>query len=430
VKKLYIRPCYQSNLEAFIQKRNELENDEILKVAYIGTSGIGKSGFLQTLLVYLVHEAKSRGAVYSIRLSVFVSERRSPEDWLLFTDGHCWVYNKESVDYYLSDSADITAPDSSIVKVACVLATSEKSSESKQFEKLPASTLIPMPMWCFEELVAVSPFSIDENKIRYAIFGGSARNFLGIAQDNPLTESYGYVLKMMEWFFEEEKNSKVLPEERWNCISQYLIRCLFSSNNKERDNTSIAVKALMWHTDNCQEFFYASRFMALLAQHILSQHESSLKEALKAIVGASGIGFCFEYLGHKEMLRCEHEYDVHGKGQGNSNFVWECPQLRLQKFRSAEDISNLRVGTYGIPFRSNFPLIDAVVQPDILINFTIAKFHKGAHFALEKLRGNLLEKDRQKHKFIWMVEDPKNFPKQDGLEGIKQFAMSYAYPRK
>ena len=90
----------------------------------------------------------------------------------------------------------------------------------------------------------------------------------------------------------------------------------------------------------------------------------------------------------------------------------------------------LRVGTYGIPFRSNFPLIDAVVQPDILINFTIAKFHKGAHFALEKLRTNLLEKDRQKHKFIWMVEDPKNFPKQDGLEGIKQFAMSYAYPRK
>ena len=399
-------------------------------MAFIGTSGIGKSGFLQTLLVYLVHEAKSRGMVYSIRLSVFQSERKPPEDWILHTDGHCWLYNKERVDYYLSDSVDITAPDLSIVKIACVLATSEKSSESKQFEKLPGRTLVPMPVWTYEELLQISPFSNAENEIRYAVFGGSARNFLGSGSDLPVSESFDYVLEIMDWFFEEERADNVLSEEKWKRLFKYLVETLSSSNNKERDNTSIAVKALMWHTDNCEEFFYASRFMALLAQHILSQHESSLKEALKAIVGASGIGFCFEYLGHKEMLRCGHRFEVKGKGQGNSGFVWDCPKPRLQKFRRAEDIPTLKVGSYGLPYRSNFPLIDAVIQPDTLINFTIAKFHKGANVEVENLRGCLLEKDRKKHKFIWMVEDAENFPKQDGLGDIKQFAMCYAGSEK
>jgi hypothetical protein len=261
-----------------------------LKLAYIGTSGIGKSGFLQLLLIYLVHEAKSNGVVYTIRLSVFQSERKPPEDWLLHTDGHCSLYNKERVDYYLSDSVDITSPDLSNVRFACVLATSEKSSESKQFEKLPGRNLIPMPVWSYDELLQISPFSNAESEIRYAIFGGSARHFLGCGSDFPVSGLFDYVSKTMNWFFEQEKTSNVLAAEEWKRICEYLVQCLSSSNNKERDTTRIAVKALMWHTDNCQEFFYASRFMAMLAQHILDQNESSLKEALRSVVTDSGIG--------------------------------------------------------------------------------------------------------------------------------------------
>lgn len=89
----------------------------------------------------------------------------------------------------------------------------------------------------------------------------------------------------MEWFFAEERRGNVLVEEKWKRILKYLVECLSSSNNKERETTRIAaVKALIWHTDNCEKFFYASRFMAMLAQRILTQHESSLKEALRSIV--------------------------------------------------------------------------------------------------------------------------------------------------
>jgi hypothetical protein len=292
--------------------------------------------------------------------------------------------------------------------------------------KLPGRIIIPMPVWSYEELLKISPFTPAESSIRYAIFGGSARNFLGSGSDFPVTEPFDYVGQTMNWFFHEEKTKKNLSEEQWNDIGEYLEECLLSSNNKERDSSRIAVKALMWHTDNCREFFYASRFMAMLSQHILNQHESSLKEALRSVVTASGIGYCFEYLGHKEMLHGSRTFRVQGKGTGTAGFNWKIPKFRLQMFRNEEDIASLGPGTYGIPYRSNFPLIDAVVQPDTLINYTITKLHKGANAELASLRRYLLETDPKKHKFIWMVEDPEKFSKQDGLDDIKQYAMCYA----
>jgi hypothetical protein len=424
MKKLYLRSCYKENLNKFEGMRSQLSPDETLKVAYIGTSGIGKSGFLQTLLVYLVHEAKNKEMVDSIRLKVFISDSSPPKDWLLRTDGRCAIYKGERVDYYLSDSADIASPELINVRIACVLATSEKST--RQFEKLPKRVLKPMPVWSYEELLQISPFSERESAIRYAIFGGSARHFLGSGGNFPVSKTFDYISKTMDWFFEEERTAGVLIEEQWNEILEYLVQCLSSANNKGRDSTRIAVEALMWHTDNCQAFFYASRFMAMLAQHILNQHESSLKEALRSLVTASGVGYSFEYLGHKEMLRGSHTFKVYGKGQGTADFGWNLPPLRLQKFRRPEDIPSLRAGSYGIPYRSNFPLVGAVVQPDTLINFTTAKLHKGANVELENLRGYLLEKDRKKHKFIWMVEDAEKFSKQEGLGDIKQYAMCYA----
>ena len=115
-----------------------------------------------------------------------------------------------------------------------------------------------------------------------------------------------------------------------------------------------------------------------------------------------------------------------GKGQGIPGFLWAFPPLKLQKFRRQEDIASLTEGSYGIPSRCNFPLIDAIVQPDKLINFTITKLHKGVHAELEGLRACLVEKDRGKHKFIWMVDDAKLFSKQERLGDIKQYAMCYA----
>lgn len=168
----------------------------------------------------------------------------------------------------------------------------------------------------------------------------------------------------------------------------------------------------------------------MLAQHVLNQCESSLKKALRSIVTASDIGYSFEYLGHKEMLNGPHRIRVHGvEGQETPSFEWELGQLQLKKFRRLEDVASLSEGTYGIPYQYNFPLIDAVIQPDTLIRFTISTLHRGAHAVLDRLRGHLLEKNPEKHKFIWIVDDAEKFCKQDGLGDIKQYAMCLADAR-
>jgi hypothetical protein len=183
----------------FNSQRNQLNSREKLKLAYFGTSGIGKSGFLQLLLTYLVHEAKSHGVVYTIRLKVFVSDRIPPKDWFLCTDGYCSIYKDDKVDYCLSDSVDIASAKFecsnllSDVRIARVLATSEKPTESKRFEKLPKRKMIPMPVWSYDELMAISPFPKVKSEIRYAILGGSARNFLGSGtSDCPVSRPFDY----------------------------------------------------------------------------------------------------------------------------------------------------------------------------------------------------------------------------------------------
>lgn len=161
------------------KKSDRLSSNETLKVSFIGTSEIGKSGSLQTLLIFLVHEAQEKGVIYSIRLKVLISERSPSKERLLRTDGHSSPYEDENVDYFLSNSAFLCEH--------CVCPT----SESKQFEKLQGRILRPMPVWTCDELLQIFPFSNDETVMRYAIFGGSARHFLGS--------------ETMDWFLKKRK---------------------------------------------------------------------------------------------------------------------------------------------------------------------------------------------------------------------------------
>ena len=89
-----------------------------------------------------------------------------------------------------------------------------------------------------------------------------------------------------------------------------------------------------------------------------------------------------------------------------------------------QDILNLTPGEYGLPYASNFALVDAIIQPNILLQFTVAKKHRAATHSLSELRKCLKGKNNE-HMMIFIVEDVAKFCKQDGLDDIKQFAMSY-----
>jgi hypothetical protein len=113
-------------------------------------------------------------------------------------------------------------------------------------------------------------------------------------------------------------------------------------------------------------------------------------------------------------------------GQGNSSKALKFRPLIKKRIRALDDIHKLERGEYGIPCASNFSFIDAIIQPNILIQFTGTQKHRAATHKLSDIRQCLQEKEWSKHMMIFIVEDAKNFLKQSNLTDIKQYAMSYA----
>lgn len=102
----------------------------------------------------------------------------------------------------------------------------------------------------------------------------------------------------------------------------------------------------------------------------------------------------------------------------NPNFT-----LPVTILREISDIKSLKNKRYGFPVFSNFPLVDAIIQPNTLIQFTISpKTHKGASERIEEIRGEL-KGHRQLHRMVFIVpHTSKNtFRYQKGLGDILQF---------
>ena len=94
-------------------------------------------------------------------------------------------------------------------------------------------------------------------------------------------------------------------------------------------------------------------------------------------------------------------------------------------FRTIEEIGQLTPDMYGIPSTSNFPLIDSVLQPDTLFQFTTSNRHRGSNAKLDEIREHLEEKNLGMHKMIFIVphENLYSFRTVADLP-IRQYVMS------
>ena len=96
----------------------------------------------------------------------------------------------------------------------------------------------------------------------------------------------------------------------------------------------------------------------------------------------------------------------------------------ITQLRSISDIDKLNDGSYGLPIFDNFPLVDAIIQPNMLLQFTTSpKNHNGSVDSLSKIRCLLREKDFNKHIMVFVVpkDNLRSFKYQIGLN-ISQFS--------
>ena len=129
----------------------------------------------------------------------------------------------------------------------------------------------------------------------------------------------------------------------------------------------------------CQTRF-ATVFLRLVAGALDSKNDASLRDALKRIVGSSGLGYAHEYLSHAAFLARNPATITFGLNTARA--IVQLPAglhgRTVTLVRNIPDLENLRGHTtYGLPTISNFPAVDAVVFPNLL-QMTISDKHGGA----------------------------------------------------
>jgi hypothetical protein len=235
-------------------------------------------------------------------------------------------------------------------------------------------------------------------------------------------EGFEYVDEVMNILFKEYIDQ---PSSRWKAISRLVQERLCSiANVKVGEIAANNLNSLMWHSNDGRTGFWASKCMQFIGGIIRERKVTNLEYLVGAMFGSSGRGCYFEFKGHQTIMSQNKIYKVYGFGAGNVSFDLALNKPKLKKFHSIDDIERLKDGEYGLPYASNFPLIDAVIQPNILLQFTIAKRHEGAVDKLDVIR-NKLHADRKDHMMIFVVDDVRDFKQQNDLGDIKQYKMSY-----
>ena len=91
---------------------------------------------------------------------------------------------------------------------------------------------------------------------------------------------------------------------------------------------------------------------------------------------------------------------------GRSSIQINFSQMPTVLIRTIADISSLQNSKYGLPIFGDFPLVDEVIQPNILLQFTVSDLHgkTSDHDKYATLRSGLRGK---KHKLIFVIPAAK-----------------------
>jgi hypothetical protein len=116
--------------------------------------------------------------------------------------------------------------------------------------------------------------------------------------------------------------------------------------------------------------------MFFIAAALRERCDEGIMSSLNKLIGSSGIGNAFEITAHAKLLASSECHCC----LGVDGILAHLPLGGRRKvlIRTSSDISFLKVGQYGFPTICNFPLVDAVLPPDIALNMTIGKSHRGA----------------------------------------------------
>jgi hypothetical protein len=414
------RLCYDDNITSIGTKSMALIS---------GTAGIGKSMFLIRMLDHIVATSTCRTLNTSV---VYIDgEAGTTVRYRLLADGNMTHYDPikhEIPDYLLSDSVDLQNAKS---KILSVMVASEKMKaictfQNRVDEEANDGSTITMPPFTQIELVSIKPPGMsDEEAVFLAdVFGGSGRNFNAIAMIN--SDPLAVVEDVMNVFFPPDY------KERFSNSWQIILRVISNElrNLTDAPYPNEIVNSMLRHCTAGNSKIWASPFMKGLAAAVVEyDSDATITSTLKGVLCKSVYGSLFESVGHLKLIRCETEYNLYPLLPRRSTVSKDSVKFSAFKMqtiviREVTDICKLDNDTYGLPLFDNFPLIDAIIQPNTIIQYTVATSdHKGATNQLDRIRDQLSDKDPANHRMIFVVSSDNfnTFKYQEDLSDIRQY---------
>eukprot|EP01036_Dinobryon_divergens_P026908 gene26908-35604_t len=431
--RMVIRDCYVTLADKVL--------DGVTKISLVlGIKGIGKTVFINYLLVRIVE--KYRALNEALPDIVYVWKPDDIKRVRFSADGVFGLPSSIPAPFYLSDSVDIA--DASLGTTLLLEVTSHDADNYRKFsdrmvDESASAFEYYIPAWNFDELLIVNPisdtFSKDDATFLFDVFGGCARYFAPSGQQPE--EMDDYIQKSAEWFFGPQIQ---LDNTFIWCWTMKAIRTRINkmtSGGSLASPDKVAISSLFRDPHISvpgTNFFivgYTSRFMRFLAGCLKDDAEATLWNALKDIFGPCGEGVAFESLGHKTLVATEQEYvatNLKPRVRANKTFTKSFYQMPRVLIRAVGDIEFLLDDQYGLPLFGNFALVDAVIQPNLLLQFTIGKTHgkvsdEGKYAELRsKLRG---AKGTHKLIFVLKPENLEEFQPVGIPEDLACFKMAY-----
>jgi hypothetical protein len=422
MKKLYVRSCYISILDKILGHKTH--------VLLRGTPGIGKSAFM----FYLVYYLAQRPCNVSICLTYLVKE--TSQSWyLLRKDGVVSIAAslEGNPDYYFSDSVDIEG--AGTANELTMLFASIKDKHFKTFWKVKqtqrGSWGIFLPLVEPDELKHMVPagttYSDESLQFRFNIFGGSARNCLDAGNDAPPdVETQTQIRNALESFFGPTNSADI----SWavGVLGQHVQKLLTGDAAEQLKRSVFQHVFVDSGSFGVTASSFCTKFMKYLCGRILQTKERGVQERIVALFGECGAGIMFEAMAFDtiiQQLQNGHVYRMLNlKTKRWSKLTTSATHFRKVLIRTTDDIQRLKVGDIGVPVVGNFPLVDFVIKPNILLQMTVAKKHSGAVNRLVDIQTKLGgKKDQHKMVFVTTAANVHEFQMCSDLEQISQFVM-------
>jgi hypothetical protein len=347
------------------------------RIVISGNPGIGKSWFG----LYIAYQLLSRSQRPTIVWEARLSGTRT-----LIREGQVLEGSLEDFRAELGDASTWYLVDESVypgpwrVEATTLVFSSPKRDNYRLLLKAPASTTRYLPPWSWEEIEACRSLlyaddpgrPASEVRAAYERWGGIPRYVLEKVADRSaqLELSRALSVKNVEKVLDSVGEIDTAPE-----ASHRLLHILTSAP----------------YVDTSVEF--GSDYIRGRATEILLRRQ---RAELSYFVSretdplfANLRGDCFEGLAH-EKLAAGGEFQTRlltGAGGSSTRIMPRAPLRRISgnKLENLAELCDFPAGTYCKPTNGNFPVIDALITPGMLLQMTVSERHGVDEAKLEQI---------------------------------------------